>query len=199
MNIDHLSDWQIEELIIAPSAPIPLGIHSDTRGGIPAGPGSGSGSEGQDQARRHLEYCPLCASKKERLNQTLLLYREAALIETSEAASNRAMAPVPFRAIDAGQTDSSVFFHRLFWGWRARAVAFLLLLVVLVPAFVSRERKHHQAQEFLRSRLLEQQAQAKVAKDDQLLQQVDEEITESVPQPMQSLTQPVLDDGTTGQ
>lgn len=186
MNIDHLSDWQIEELLIAPL---------DAFNGIPGR--RGIANETEHQARLHLENCRLCGSKKERLEETLLLYRQAALIKANEVAgSNRAMAVISGRAMNAHQPYA--FFSDAFWRWPARAVAFLLLLAVLIPAFVSRERQRHHAQEFVKNRLLQEREQAQT-KDDQLLQQVDQEITESVPEPMQPLTQPVLDNGSTGQ
>jgi hypothetical protein len=183
-NIDHLSDWQIEELLIGPL---------ETRGGMPVQYEVQCDLEveaevkAQDQPRIHLDHCPLCSARKKRLEDTLLLYREAALIEANDA-SQRALAANHSKAAQGTPTFSA---YPLLWGWRTRAFAFLLLLVVLIPAFVTRERERHEAQQATRNHVLQQQA-----KDDLLLEQVDQEITESVPQPMQSLTQPVLDDGT---
>jgi hypothetical protein len=171
-DLNHLTDWQIEELIIEPPA---KRIRF-----IDAGEAAGDLS---NQALLHLQTCPACKLRKQNLEETLSLYRNTAVMKAEEAISASESSNL---SVAAMRTDS--FFDFGFFGrWRAHAVAFLLMLVVLIPACVAHERQRQEAIVPVQKTVVEEHA-----KDDLLLQQVDQEITESVPQPMQSLTQPVL-------
>jgi hypothetical protein len=183
MNTDHLSDWQIEELLIG------LVGRGEDSSRTDAGlvEAHTFGYETHDPALWHLQGCEFCRSRKKRLQESVSLYREAALLKTIDAfdsafAANGGMA--------AHKMHTSLS-HRPFWGWGKRVLAFLFLLAVLVPAFVARERERREAREVARDHLLQEQA-----KDNLLLEEVDEEVTESVPHPLQSLTRLVVANGT---
>jgi hypothetical protein len=184
-NIDHLTDWQIEELILNPPAVRGKGlgtlsgrVHGKNR------ESSGLNSEVEptlsEDAQMHLETCPACRFRKMSLEETLLLYRRAALLRAEEA-----MPAIGLRGAPA--PSDSFFSFEVFGRWRAQAVVFLLMLLVLIPTLVAHEKHEQEARQAARNHVIREQT-----KDDLLLQQVDQEITESVPQPMQSLTQPVL-------
>lgn len=155
MNHEHLSSWQIEELIIA--------------GRITEAPETGIA------AMRHLEACELCKASMDRLQGYIDLYRDSALIETraSEAKSGTLPYPAP--------QPYWTLWHMATWG-----LAFILLVAVFVPMLVQQQRVDRRPQP-------RPSTAAQIATDDLLLQKVDEEVTYSVPQPLESLTDPVAD------
>lgn len=171
MKQAHLSSWQIEELVIAGP-----GQHDST------GLGSAEAHESSNAAMRHLETCEVCKASTERLQEFIDLYRESALIQSSatetKAYANPAAAPQPFWTL-----------------WRAAqwgVLAVIFLLAALVPIFLQQERggRHQQQQGSTATQL---------ATDNLLLQKVDEEVSYSVPQPLESLTDLAAEGSSTNQ
>lgn len=149
MNCEHLTDWEIDGLIIAAREE----SREETAG---------------NAAWRDMEDCPNCKSKVDRLDALLRHYREAALLRTENLANE---GPRPsFAAIRRTQAHS--FFGLWRWG-----LAFLLLLAVLFPVLNKRRQESRAAQ---------------IAKDNLLLERVDQEVSQSVPDPLQSLTNLVV-------
>jgi hypothetical protein len=170
MKQEHLSSWQIEELIIAGP-----GQHDGTE------LGRAEAHETSTPATRHLEACELCKASAERLQEFIHLYRESALIQTS-AAETKAFAHSP-----AAPQPFWTMWRVATWG-----LALILLLAVFVPIFLQQQRGgRHQQQHSSKA--------AQIATDNLLLQKVDEEVSYSVPQPLESLTDPATDGSSSNQ
>jgi hypothetical protein len=157
MKQEHLSSWQIEELIIA--------------GRITEAPETGNA------AMRHLEACELCKASRDQLQEFIDLYRDSALVQTNAAESQSRTfsypAPQPYWSL---------------WRMATLGLAFILLVAVFVPVLLQQQRVERRQQQ-------QRRTAAQMATDDLLLQKIDEEVTYSVPQPLQSLTDPVADAG----
>jgi hypothetical protein len=155
MNHEHLSSWQIEELIIAGA--------------------STEASETDIAAMWHLEACEHCKASMDRLQGYIDLYRDSALIQTRASETKSCTFPYP-----APQPYWTLW-HMATWG-----LALILLVAVFVPMLVQQQRVDRRPQQ-------RPSTAAQIATDDLLLQKVDEEVTYSVPQPLESLTDPVAD------
>ncbi|HEV2274837.1 MAG TPA: hypothetical protein VGR96_11765 [Acidobacteriaceae bacterium] len=170
----HLSDWHIEELLID-SPPGGRGVQSADAAGW-----ASNGS------LRHLHGCDLCRSRMEQLGEVLSLYRQAAVYE-----SEHALRAAPTRAANATSSLPLQRRHGLSWILAGWALALMLLVAAALPAYLAhRERDRRQLADAARNRLLMEQA-----RDNLLLQQVDQEVTESVPYPLESLTHLVVASG----
>jgi hypothetical protein len=163
MKQEHLSSQQIEELIID-------------------GPGrrnSVDRSETEERdavntAWQHLEGCEVCKSDKDRLDAFVQLYRESASIEASMAEARMfAGAPLSPRPVWS------------MWQVAKWGLAFVLLLGVFLPILLHQRPVVPQQPK--------ESVTAQMANDDLLLQQVDQEVTDSVPQPLASLANLVVD------
>jgi hypothetical protein len=156
MTREHLSDWEIEEALIC------------------SGPHRESGGH---HAQQHLESCGFCKSKEERLRQALILYRDAALLQSDLLARGEAVGDSEPERETAAPPMIPYGVHSYGWGLVRLGLALFLLLAVLIPFFIQHRREHHAAQ---------------MAKDNLLLEKVDRAVNASVPRPLQSLTNLVV-------
>jgi hypothetical protein len=131
---------------------------------------------GGRQVWSHIESCALCRSEKDRLEALVELYRQSALLVTEE----QSMA-APSSAHSSVRSKTKI----LSWSVARWALALLLLIGTLIPLLLFHQSKRREA--------------AEMARDNQLLEQVDQEVTESVPQPLESLTHLIVASGTTQQ
>jgi hypothetical protein len=132
-----------------------------------------------EEASRHLAECEPCASRPAALHEVLSLYREEYLRE-----SNQSLIEHPIRRSRTkrpGPADRvRIFASRVLspkeWGW---AVALVLLIAAMAPTIILHRRAVREEQ---------------IARDNLLLQQIDQEVSESVPNPLQSLSNLVVAD-----
>jgi anti-sigma factor RsiW len=120
---------------------------------------------------QHLSQCSACRTSLARLEQGIGLFRTSAREWSAQSFEKR-----PLRM------DSRAFARRTpsapAWQWVVACLLFLALLPVYFS--VQRERPHANADSLA--------SQAPAISDDALLQQVDEEVSESVPSSMEPLT-----------
>jgi hypothetical protein len=153
MKQTHLSPWQIEELIIDDPAAI----------------GRSRTGKANDDARKHIERCTLCALQKEHLLRQLDLFRDSAVLAAS-LADRQVPISLPTRPWPFWTLASAAK-----WG-----LAFVLLLAAFVPILLEQQQRtvHQKA---------EHRTADQIARDNLLLEQVDETIAGSVPRPLESL------------
>jgi hypothetical protein len=159
MKQEHLSHWQIEELII--DGPTAIGGSKTDRR--------------SDGAWRHIESCALCASNKERLESQLSLFRNSAVLSASLADRHVAIS-LPRHSWPLWTLTSAAK-----WG-----LALVLLLAAFLPILLQQQ---HGVQQKAEHRTADQ-----IASDNLFLQQVDEKIADSVPQPLEPLSDLAADE-----
>jgi anti-sigma factor RsiW len=128
---------------------------------------------------QHLAHCAPCQAAVARLEQGVQLFRSAALEWSAQSFEKR-----PLRHVPAAPVAGNALFPA--WQW---TVAACLLFLALLPAYFSVQRAHqHEAAVHPAA------VQVAPISDDALLQQVDEEVSESVPASMEPLTHLVTTD-----
>lgn len=134
----------------------------------PTAIGRSRARKASDDAREHIETCTLCASNKEQLLKQLGLFRDSAVLAAS-LADRQVPISLPTRSWAFWTLASAAK-----WG-----LAFALLLAAFVPILLQQQ---HNVDQKAEHRVADQ-----IARDNLLLEQVDETIAGSVPQPLESL------------
>jgi len=126
----------------------------------------------------HLQACAECRKELERVKASLALFRTASHVWSESAASE---APQMQRAMALPRTRAYAS-----W-WTFAAVAAVLLIVFAAVYRIERNPTPSNTAQVTPATSIVRSAQDQIAQDNELLAQVNSEISESVPTPMQPL------------
>jgi anti-sigma factor RsiW len=126
----------------------------------------------------HLLNCPTCANELEQMKETIAGFRGAARAWSESALAAERLVPVA-RALPQRSWSA---------GWAVAAVAMILFAVGI--AFYMRDNRapnQVNSAQVAASAITTKTAQSQIEKDNELLSQVNSELAEAVPAPMQPL------------
>ena len=127
-------------------------------------------------AEAHMRCCEQCAAELASLRESLCLFREASIAHANDELRRMPQVSLPARR--------PLFFPALGPAYLATAAA-AIFLAALLPTQVLRQRAPHPA-----SATAASVANAPAESDEALLEDVDSEVSASVPAPMQALADP---------
>jgi len=134
-----------------------------------------AGASANPAAAAHILTCQQCAAELDQLRESLSLFRQASTLHAAGELRRMALAPVPWRGILSPATQRA-------WLATAAAVAFL---VALLPVHQQRRASMQHS-----SAVAADAPGLSAESDEALLDDVDRDVSASVPAPMQALADP---------